>query len=80
MTGLTLSSGLDILHLPCSETQQAYAGVTSKYSRGDTESARLKQKKIVTASMTDKLACNNVLSLITADDIAAHDLAADCQQ
>ena len=30
--------------------------------------------------MTDKLSCNNVLSLITADDIAAHDLAADCQQ
>ena len=30
--------------------------------------------------MTDKLACNNVLSLIIADDIAAHNLAADCQQ
>ena len=30
--------------------------------------------------MTDKLACNNVLGLITAGDIAAHDLAADCQQ
>ena len=30
--------------------------------------------------MTAKLACNNVLSLITADDIAAHDLAANCQQ
>ena len=30
--GLTLSSGLDILHRPPSETQQAYAGVTSKYS------------------------------------------------
>ena len=30
--------------------------------------------------MTDKLACNNVLSLITADDIAARDLAADYQQ
>ena len=42
VTGLTLSSGLDILHMPRCETQQAYAGVTSKYSRSDTESARLK--------------------------------------
>ena len=80
VTGLTLSSGMDILHVPRSGSQQVHAGVTSKHSRGDTESARLKRKKIVTASMTDKLACNNVLSLITADDIAAHDLAADCQQ
>ena len=80
VAGLTLSSGMDVLRVPRSRSQQVHAGVTSKHSRGDTESARLKHKKIVTASMTDKLACNNVLSLITADDIAAHDLAADCQQ
>ena len=79
VTGLTLPSGMDILHVPRSGSQQVHAGVTSKHSRGDTESARLKRKKIVTASMTDKLACNNVLSLITADDIAAHDLAADVE-
>ena len=30
--------------------------------------------------MTDKLACNNVFSLITAADITAHDLAANSQQ
>lgn len=30
--------------------------------------------------MSDKLACNNVLSLISADDVEKHNLAADCQQ
>ena len=30
--------------------------------------------------MSDKLACNNVLSLVLADDIEKHNLAADCQQ
>ena len=80
VTGLTLSSGLEVLHVPRSGKQQATAGIMSKHSRGDTESARLKRKKAVTAAMSDKLACNNVLSLISADDVEKHNLAADCQQ
>jgi len=80
VTGITLTSGLEVLHVPCSGSQQESAGITSKHSRGDTLSARLKQKKTVTVALPNKLACNNVLSIITADDIAKHDLAADCQQ
>ena len=32
VTGLTLSSGMDILHVPRSGSQQVHAGVTSKHS------------------------------------------------
>ena len=78
VTGVTLSSGLDVLHVPRSGTQQATAGINSKYNRGDSESSRLKRKKTVTVALSDKLACNNVLGIITADDLGKHDLAADC--
>ena len=80
VTGITLTSGLDILHVPRSGTQQSNAGITSKYSRGDSESSRLKRKKTVTVALDDQLACNNILSLITAGGVDKHDLAADCQQ
>ena len=39
VTGVTLSSGLDVLHVPRSGTQQATAGITSKYNCGDSESS-----------------------------------------
>jgi len=74
VTGITLTLGLEVLHVSRSGSQQESARGTSKHSCGDTESARLKRKK------TDKLACNNALGIITADDIAKHDLAAGCQQ
>ena len=80
VTGIALSSGLEVFHVPRSGVQQATAGVTSKHSRGDSDSSRLKRKKTVTVALTDKLACNNVLSIITSDDLGKHDLAADCQQ
>ena len=80
VTGNTLSSGLEVLHAPRSGKAQANAGVTSKHSRGDNDSSRLKRKKIVTVALTDKLACNNVLSIITSDDLGRHDLAVDCSQ
>ena len=79
-TGVTLHSGLDVLHVPRSGTQQDTAGITSKYLRGDSESDHLKRKKTVTVALDDQLACNNILSLITAGGVDKHDLAADCQQ
>ena len=42
VTDLTLSSELDVLHIPRSGTQQMNAGILSKHNRGDTEAARLK--------------------------------------
>ena len=80
VTGVTLHSGLDVLHVPRSGNQQDTAGITSKYSRGNSESDRLKRKKTVTVALDDQLACNNILSLITAGGVDKHDLAADCQQ
>ena len=82
VTGITIPSGLEVLHVPCTDTQQESAGITSKHSRGDSESSRLKQKKAaaVALALEDKLTCNNVLSIITSEDIDKHNLAIDCQQ
>ena len=71
VTGITLTSGLEVLHVPRSGSQQESIGITSKHSRGDTLSACLKRKKTVTVALPNKN---------TADDILKHDLAADCQQ
>ena len=55
-------------------------GIISKHSCRDTESSRLKQKRAVCVALDNKLACNNVLSILTSDDLGKHDLATDCQQ
>ena len=80
VTGLTLSSGLEVLHVPRSGTQQMNAGILSKHNRGDTEAARLERRHAVTVALTNKLACNNMLSLVSSDDVGKHNLVADCQQ
>ena len=80
VTGISLASGLEVLHVPRSGTQRLTAGIKSKHSRGDTESARLKQKRLVCVALDNKLACNNVLSILNSADLEKHDLATDCQQ
>ena len=40
----------------------------------------MKRKKAVCVALDNKLACNNVLSILTSDDLGKHDLATDCQQ
>ena len=80
VTGLTLSSGLDVLHVPLSGTQKMNAGILLKHNCGDTESACLKQRRTVIVALPNTMVYNNVLSLISSDDIDKHDLAADCQE
>ena len=43
VTGLTLSSGLEVLHVLHSGIQQMNDGILYKHNRGDTEAAHLKQ-------------------------------------
>jgi len=38
------------------------------------------RKKAVCVDLDNKLACNNVLSILTSDDLGQHDLATNCQQ
>jgi len=80
VTGIELNSGLEVLHVPRNSKQRLAAGVTFKHSRGDTEAARLKRKKTVCVALENKLACNNVLSILNSSDLETHNLATGCQQ
>ena len=79
VTGMTLSSGLDVRHNPRSSSQRAQAGIRSKYDRGDTPADRIKREKMVVKALPHKLACNNAIRLIMAEDVAKHDIAKECQ-
>ena len=80
VTGHELQSGLEINASARSTLEQAKAAVLSKHNRGNTEEYRLKRRRAVCVTLDDELCCNNVLSLLTQDDITNHDIASDCQK
>lgn len=79
VTGTELESGLEILHRPRTEREAANVRILSKHERGYTQEARLKRKKVATAPLTDKLACSNVLSLLTSESLDEDALVKDNQ-
>ena len=80
VTGHELKSGLEINASACSALEQSKSSVLSKHNRGSTEEYRLKRRRAVCVALDDELCCNNVLSLLTQDDISNHDIASDCQK
>jgi hypothetical protein len=79
VTGITLESGLEVIHNPRSTKQQATSGVKSKHSRGETDAQRLKREYAVVKALDVKLTCTNVLSILETNKRGKHDVATDCQ-
>jgi len=77
---ITLSSGLEVHHVPRSKAQQVSSDFLSKYDCGDTEAIHLKRKGKVVVALPDKFVCNNVLSIITLEDIDKYYIVASCHQ
>ena len=80
VTGVTLSSGLDVRHNSRSSSQQAQAGIQSKYDRSDNPADRIRWERLVVKPLSAKLDCNNAICLILLEDVAKHDIAKECQQ
>ena len=78
VTGLSIGSGLETIHVGRSNAQQKLAGIISKHDRGATPNDRAKRKKIVTQPLKSKLTCNNALSVLSAEDSANFDVAKEC--
>ena len=78
VTGLSLGSGLERLHVARDKAQQISAGVISKHDRGHTDYDRLKRKKIVCVALSDTLKCNDVIGIVTTDDLDKFDIASAC--
>ena len=80
VTGKTLASGLETLHVARSAVQQANSAVMPKHRRGSTDMARLKRRQKVVKALDVKLACNNILSILASASSDKHNVADDCQQ
>ena len=81
VTGTELTLGLEICDTAHSDKEQKGANVISEHNRGATHGARQKCKKAdVGTSMSHKLVCSNITSLVTYTDIGKHEIADNCQQ
>ena len=69
VTGIMLSSGLEVRHVPRSKAQQAGSGILLKHDHTNREVICLKRKGKGVVTLPDKLVCNNVLSINPSEDI-----------
>ena len=79
VTGHSTQSGLTISSNVRSAKEQTQATIFPKEFRGQSDSERLKRKKMVTEKLDVELGVNSAISMLTETDSTNHDLATACQ-